>query len=147
MATPTAFESSWPMAGIRAAASCLYHSHSNTGSKPHLQPARSLTHWARAGMKPASSQRQCQFLTCWATEGTPVSSSVTYINSFLNREVFHFIVVYYFNCDNRAMSVVGVKDFLLKSLGKGPGEIILNSIYLSYFSLSFIHIKHRDIII
>ena len=45
---------------IRAAG--LSHSHSNTGSKPHLQPtpqlaamARSLTHRARPGIKPASS--------------------------------------------------------------------------------------------
>ena len=31
----------------------------------------SLTHWARPGIKPASSQRRCRVMTQWATIGTP----------------------------------------------------------------------------
>ena len=63
---------------IRATAAGLYHSHSSTRSEPHLQSTlqliatgRSLAHWARAGIKPASSRILCQFLTCWATTGIP----------------------------------------------------------------------------
>ena len=49
-ATPTAYGSSQVRGQIRATAACLYHSHSNVGSEPHLQPntahghTRSLAH-------------------------------------------------------------------------------------------------------
>ena len=35
--------------------------------------ARSLTHWARPGMEPASSWILVRFVTCWATRETPNS--------------------------------------------------------------------------
>ena len=47
----------------------------NSGSEPHLRPspqltARSLTHWGRPGIKPASSWILVRFITCRATMGT-----------------------------------------------------------------------------
>ena len=42
-ATSVAYEGSQAMGGIRAAGAGLYHSHSNAGSKPHLQPIPQLT--------------------------------------------------------------------------------------------------------
>ena len=42
-ATPTAYGRSQARGQIRAAAAGLYHSHSNTGSKSHLQPIPQLT--------------------------------------------------------------------------------------------------------
>ena len=51
---------------IRAAAAGLCHSPSNMGSEPLLRlhgscsNVRSLTHWVRPGIEPASSQRLCQ---------------------------------------------------------------------------------------
>ena len=56
---------SWARGQIRAAAATLRHGHGNTGSEPHLRPcskSRSLIHWARPGIEPASSQILCQFL-------------------------------------------------------------------------------------
>ena len=50
---------------IRAAAAGLRHSHSN---------ARSLTHWARPGIEPASSWMLAVFITHWATIETPIST-------------------------------------------------------------------------
>ena len=49
----------------------LHDSHSNARSKPHLWPMSqleatpdpSLTHWARPGIEPASSWRQCGVLS------------------------------------------------------------------------------------
>ena len=35
---------------------------------------RSLTHWVRPGIKPASSWILVRFLTCWAPIGTPIQS-------------------------------------------------------------------------
>ena len=46
-ATPAAYGSSWARGQIRAAAAGLCHHHRN---------AKSLTHWARPGIKPASSR-------------------------------------------------------------------------------------------
>ena len=40
--------------------------------------ARSLTHWARPGIEPQSSQRQIRFLTCWAIIGTPAFNAFNY---------------------------------------------------------------------
>ena len=42
----------------------LHHSHSNTGS---------LTHWARPGIKPASSRILVGFINRWARKGTPAA--------------------------------------------------------------------------
>ena len=39
-----------------------------TTAHPH---ARSLTHWARQGVEPASSWMLVSFVNCWATTGTP----------------------------------------------------------------------------
>ena len=33
--------------------------------------AGSLTHWARPGIEPVSSQMPVRFVNCWATKGTP----------------------------------------------------------------------------
>ena len=61
-ATPVAYGSYQARGRIGAAAASLQHSHSNAGSELCLQPtpqahsnARSLTQWARPGIKPASS--------------------------------------------------------------------------------------------
>ena len=61
-AAPSAYRSSPVRVQIRAAASSLYHSHSNMRSKPRLRPTPQLTamldpqptHWARPGIKPVS---------------------------------------------------------------------------------------------
>ena len=58
-AAPAAYGSYQARDWIRAVADGLCHSHSNTRSKPCLWPtpqfmARSLTHWASPGIKPAS---------------------------------------------------------------------------------------------
>ena len=64
---------------IRAVATGLHQSHSNVGSKPCLQPtptahgnARSLTHWVRPGIKPATSWFLVGFANHCATMGTPI---------------------------------------------------------------------------
>ena len=41
--SPTAYGGSQARGLIRAVAASLHHSHSNTGSKPHLQPTPQLT--------------------------------------------------------------------------------------------------------
>ena len=41
-AAPTAYGDSQARGLIRAVAACLHHSHSNTGSKPRLQPTPQL---------------------------------------------------------------------------------------------------------
>ena len=47
---------------IQAASATYTTAHSN---------ARSLTHWARPGIKPSSSWMPVRFIYCWATTGTP----------------------------------------------------------------------------
>ena len=42
-ATPVAYGGSQARGRIGAVAACLHHSHSNTGSEPHLQPTPQLT--------------------------------------------------------------------------------------------------------
>ena len=82
-ASPEAYESSQASCQIRAESASLYHSHSNAGSKLCLWPtytaahgnARSLIHWVRPGIKPASWWILVRFLTCWATMGTPNEES------------------------------------------------------------------------
>ena len=56
-AAPVAYRSSWARGWIRASAAGLCHSHSDAYGN-----AGSLTHWARPGIKPASSQRLPQVL-------------------------------------------------------------------------------------
>ena len=58
-ATPAAYEDSQARHLIGAVADGLCHSHSNARSEPRLPPTpqltRSLTHWARPGIEPATS--------------------------------------------------------------------------------------------
>ena len=56
-AAPQAYESSQARGPVGATATSLHHSHSKVRSKPHLQPTpqKSLTHWARPGIKPTTS--------------------------------------------------------------------------------------------
>ena len=68
---------------MRASAASLDHSHSNTGSEPHLQPtpqlcgnARSLTHQVRPGIKPISSWILVRFLTCEPQQELPGFSCI-----------------------------------------------------------------------
>ena len=63
---------------IGTIATGLHHSHSNTGSEPHLQPyttthsnTGSLTHWARPGIEPTTSWFPVGFVSHWAMTGTP----------------------------------------------------------------------------
>ena len=77
-AVPAAYGSSHVRGRIRAAATGLRHSHSNSGSQWLLRPTLKLevlsdplTHWARPGMKFASSCVLVGFLTPWATMVTP----------------------------------------------------------------------------
>lgn len=70
-----------------------------------------------------------------------ISLSVKHIKFFFKEEAFHFTVVHCFtiksnNYGNGAMSLVGVRDFILKLLRKGSGKVILNNTYLLHFSLS-----------
>ena len=70
-----AYGRSQARAQTRAAAASLYHSHGNSRSEPHLWPipqltatytiahTRSLTHWMRPGIKPASSWVLAGFVT------------------------------------------------------------------------------------
>ena len=65
-----AYESSQARGRIRAAAARLHFSHRNARSEPRLGPtppahgnARSLTHWARLGIKLASSWIPFRFIT------------------------------------------------------------------------------------
>ena len=69
-ASPVAYGSSQDKGPIGASAPSLYHSHSNSGSKPHLRPtltapdnAGSPTHCARPGIEPASSGMLVGFVT------------------------------------------------------------------------------------
>ena len=61
---------------MRATAAGLCHSHSNLGSKPHLQPTPQLTAtWilnplSEAGIEPASSRMLVGFVNRWATAAT-----------------------------------------------------------------------------
>ena len=74
-AIPTANGSSQAKGRIRATAAGLHHGHSNVGSQLHLEPAasvtyttshgnaRSLTHWERPEIQPASSQLSVGFFS------------------------------------------------------------------------------------
>ena len=91
-AKPAAYGSSQARDWIRAAAASLYHSRSNAGSEPRLQPTpqfkvntRSLTHWARPRIEPASSWILVRFVTHWATTGT---AKVNYFSSCIHSNCF-----------------------------------------------------------
>ena len=64
---------------IGAVAAGLYHTHSNARSEPHLRPtyttahgnARSLTHWARQGIKTVSSWILDSFLLSHSGDSRP----------------------------------------------------------------------------
>ena len=87
-ATPMAHGGSQPRGPIRTTAASLHHSHSNARSKPPLRPyttahssARSLTHWAKPGIKPETSWFLVGFVNHWAKMGTPcISSFLTHIS-------------------------------------------------------------------
>ena len=92
-AAPAAYGCSQAWGPIGATAASLYHSHSNTRSKPSQWPtpqpqqcqiwaasatyttahsnAGSLTHWVRPGMEPATLWFLVGFVNHWATTGTP----------------------------------------------------------------------------
>ena len=76
---------------VEAAAAGLHYSPGNTGSEPVTYAkgqgnARSLTHWMRPGIEPASSWILVQFLTCWATVGIPVTMIMIFIFLLLKTE-------------------------------------------------------------
>ena len=70
-AAPEAYESSQARGRIWAAAVVYNTAMAKPDSSPAWGNTGSLTHWARPGTEPPSSQTLCQFLTCWATMGTP----------------------------------------------------------------------------
>ena len=77
-ATPVAYGESQARGRIRAIATGLHHSHSNSGSKPRLQPtpqlmanAGSLTHWARPRIKPTSSRLLVRFISAEPQQDLP----------------------------------------------------------------------------
>ena len=77
-ATSSAFGGSQARGRIGPVATSLRQSHSNVGSEPHLQPtpqltAMRLTHWARAGIEPATSRFLVGFVNHCTTTGTPYS--------------------------------------------------------------------------
>ena len=84
-ATPMAYGSSQVRGRIGAVAASLHHSHSNIGSKRVRDlstahgDARSLTHWARPGIKLASSWILVGFVNHLAMTGTPVISDLWFI--------------------------------------------------------------------
>ena len=64
-AAPVAYGSSWARGQIRAAAAGLHYSHSNTRSKPHLQPT---AHSNARSFKPLSEARD-PTTTSWILGG------------------------------------------------------------------------------
>ena len=82
-ATPTPYGSSQARGWIRATAASLDHSHSNTGSKPLLQPTPQFTQcWIPNSLSEASDQTHVLMYTGWicfccTTTGTPTINSLT----------------------------------------------------------------------
>ena len=78
-AAPTAYGGPQTRGWIGAVGAGLYHSHSNAGSEPPLQPNHSW--WQRRILNPLSKARDqtcdlmytSQIHFCWATTGTPGS--------------------------------------------------------------------------
>ena len=98
-AAPTAYGASQGRGWIRAITASLHPSHSNTRSKPPSATYttahsnnRSLTHWARPGIKPASSWILVRFISTepqWELLFFKIGKNITYI--FAN--IFHAYVV------------------------------------------------------
>ena len=44
--------------------------------------ARSLTHWVRPGIEPASVRMPVRFVNCWTTTGTPFSANIEMVTWF-----------------------------------------------------------------
>ena len=76
--TPVAYGSSQASSGIRSAATDLHQSHSNTGSKLHLQPISQLTAHQILNPLREARDRTCNLIDTiwahyhWATMGTPI---------------------------------------------------------------------------
>ena len=78
-AAPAAYGSSQARGRSGALAATLHHNHSNSGSKPHLQPILQLMQ--RRILNPPSKDRDCAHVLmdtsgvcyCWAMTGTPDS--------------------------------------------------------------------------
>ena len=91
-ATPAAYGGSQARGRIRPVAAGLHHSHSNTGSELHLWPTpqltatRSLTHWARPGIKPASSCILVGFITAKPWWELP---DQIFLNAIISKDVGH----------------------------------------------------------
>ena len=73
------------------AAAAVSHSHSNTRSELHMQPvatacghARSLTHWVRPGVKPASSWKPHRVLNPLSHNGNSLRHSFYLLVSIFN---------------------------------------------------------------
>ena len=66
-ATPIAYGSSQARGEIRTTAASLHHSHSRTGSEPHLWPTpahgNAITHWERPEIEPTSSLTLVRFIS------------------------------------------------------------------------------------
>ena len=81
-AAPVAHRSSQARGQIRATAASLPHSHSNTGSKPHLKVALHHSSWQHQIPNPLSKARDwtCILMDssgvhyCWTTTGTPIKT-------------------------------------------------------------------------
>ena len=107
---PVSYGGSLARVWIRAVAASLRHSHSNTGSEPHLQAilmyahgnAGSLTHWARPGIKLSSSWMLVRFVNRWATTGTPtkiiyyISILVGFLRVLRSPLLVHSLFIYLF---------------------------------------------------
>ena len=94
---PVARGSSQARGHLRAAASGLHHSHSNSGPEPPLRPAYSLwQHWI---LNPLSKARDwthiltdtSQVRYCWATKGTPRILLLSQLKA-RQREIFLFLI-------------------------------------------------------
>ena len=85
-AAPAAYGGSQARGLIGAVAAGLCHSHSN---------ARSLTHWARPGIEPATSWFLVGFVNHCATMGTPFFFSLIFIYLFI-LFIFIFPTLFFF---------------------------------------------------
>ena len=106
-----AYGSSRAKGQIRAAASRLHHSHSNTSSEPHLWPTTLLEATLEPspieqgqGLNPHSHGHYVSFSPCWATIGTPISYFLNQSNckyfSFVSvskKIIFPFFAISFFN--------------------------------------------------
>ena len=138
-AAPTTYWSSQARGWIWAAAARLHHSHSNTGSEPHLwqcQIPNPLSHWARLGIKPASSWVLVGFVTAEAQWELLTSNNfITIINAlfFISCSLILAFVRYAF-----------ILPFTINHLSQLFENISLKSnlksYYKIYFSFSMFHV-------